>query len=190
MITSRGEKAARVIALYNEGKTMRDIANEVHMSFGNIGDIIKKVNGKENKKTLSIEDKQLVDVAITLDIRADKVEALYREFCRLKGFDDLILAYDGIKQCLPDLMQLYATMKVHNMGPKDMVNALKYTRELPYIENTYDGLINANQILENKKKTSRGELFDLKNKTSKLKNSLRYYQSSLNDKKEQNRIYG
>src|SRR5919204_3209219 len=133
MITSKEEKERRVIELYNEGKTIRDIAKEVHMSFGDIGSIIKKVNGEENKKILSIEaqafqlflqDKQLIDVAITLDIRADKVEALYREFCRLKGFDDLILAYDGIKHCLPDLLQLYATMKLHDMEPEDIVNAL------------------------------------------------------------------
>ena len=58
------------------------------------------------------------------------------------------------------------------MGPKDIVNALKYTRELPYIENIYDGLLNANQILEDKKKSSRGELFAIVNEVSKTKNSL------------------
>src|SRR5919198_2827324 len=176
MITSREEKERRVIELYKQGKTIRDIAKEVHMSFGNISSIIKKVNGEENKKALSIEaqafqlfleGKQLVDVAIILDIRADKVEALFAEFCRLKGFDDLILAYEQIKHCLPDLLQLYATMKVHNMGTKDIMNALKYTRELPYIEKTYDGLIYANQMLEGKKKRSRGELFTWKNERTK-----------------------
>ena len=63
------------------------------MSFGSISEIIKKVNGEENKNKsiesqafrLFLQGKQLVDVAITLDISADKVEALYREFCRLKG---------------------------------------------------------------------------------------------------------
>jgi hypothetical protein len=193
MTTNRGEKERRVIELYKQGKTIRDTAKELHMSFGNISSIIKKENGvEENKKKslesqafqLFLEHKQLVDVAITLDIRADKVEALYIEFCRLKGFDDLILAYDGIKHCVPDLLQLYATMKMYNMETKDIVNALKYTRELPYIESTYDGLINANQILEDKKKNSRGELLALKNEILKSKNSLRYYQSSLKDKRK------
>jgi hypothetical protein len=192
MTTNRGEKERLVIELYKQDKTIRDIAKEVHMSFGDIGSIIKEVNGVEENKNKSLESqafqlflqrKQLVVVAITLDIRADKVEALYREFCRLKGFDDLILAYEEIKHCLRDLLQLYATMKVHNMGPEDIVNALKYTHELPYIENTYDGLINANQILEDKKKSSRGELFALKNEISKSKNSLQYYRSVLKDKR-------
>ena len=38
-----------------------------------------------------------------------------------------------------------------------------------YSQCTYDGLINANQILEDKKKSSRGELFDLKNEITKSK---------------------
>jgi chromosome segregation ATPase len=69
------------------------------------------------------------------------------------------------------------------MGPKDIVDALKYTRELPYIKNKYLGLIDANQTLEDKKKSSRAELFALKNEISESKNSLRYYKSSLKDKK-------
>jgi transposase len=50
MITSREEKERRVIELYNQGKTIRETAKEVHMSFSNISSIIKKVNGEENKK--------------------------------------------------------------------------------------------------------------------------------------------
>jgi hypothetical protein len=192
MFTSRAEKESRVIELYNEGKTIREIAKEVHMSFGSIGDIIKKVNGVEENKNKSLESqafqlflqgKQLVDVAITLDLRADKVEALYREFCRLKGFDDLILAYDEIKHCLPDLLQLYTIMKVHDIDQKDIVNALKYTRELPYIENKYHVLLSQIETLEDKKRISKSELFAVVNEIIKSKDSLRYYQSSLKDKR-------
>jgi transposase len=50
MITSRAEKEARVIELYNQGKTIRDIAREVHMSFGSISEIIKKANGEDKKR--------------------------------------------------------------------------------------------------------------------------------------------
>ena len=39
---NRQEKHQLVVQLYNEGKTMRDIAKEAHMSFGDIGTIIKK----------------------------------------------------------------------------------------------------------------------------------------------------
>ena len=36
---SKTEKEQRVIELYQQGKTIREIAHEVHMSFANIGAI-------------------------------------------------------------------------------------------------------------------------------------------------------
>jgi orotate phosphoribosyltransferase-like protein len=45
---SKTEKQQRVIELYQQGKTVREIAQEVHMSFGDIGFIIKKATGPED----------------------------------------------------------------------------------------------------------------------------------------------
>jgi hypothetical protein len=42
---SRTEKGQRVNELYQQGKTIREIAQEVHMSFGDIGSI-SVCNGK------------------------------------------------------------------------------------------------------------------------------------------------
>ena len=44
---SRTEREEYVIDLYKKGRTIREIAQEVHMSFGSIGDIIKKVRGDD-----------------------------------------------------------------------------------------------------------------------------------------------
>jgi transcriptional regulator len=44
---SRTEKEQRVIQLYEQGKTIREIAHEVHMPFADIGAIKKKVKGCE-----------------------------------------------------------------------------------------------------------------------------------------------
>ena len=46
------EKEKRVIELYKEGKTIREIAQEVHMAFRDISQIIKKFieDTDENKK--------------------------------------------------------------------------------------------------------------------------------------------
>ena len=44
---SRVEKEQRVIELYKQGRSIREIAHEVHMSFGDIGAIIKKVTGSQ-----------------------------------------------------------------------------------------------------------------------------------------------
>jgi hypothetical protein len=48
MMLSRTEKEQRVIELYQQGKNIREIAHEVHMSFGNIGAIERKVNGLQD----------------------------------------------------------------------------------------------------------------------------------------------
>jgi hypothetical protein len=92
---SRTEKEQRVIELYQQGKTIREIAQEVHMSFGNIGSIIRKVTGldgdgdkpkdqEQDKASTTLskdyqafklfsEGKKPLDVAVTLDLKADDV---------------------------------------------------------------------------------------------------------------------
>ena len=44
--SSRAEREQYVIKLYEQGKTIREIAKEVHMSFGSIGAIIRSSKGK------------------------------------------------------------------------------------------------------------------------------------------------
>jgi DNA-binding NarL/FixJ family response regulator len=47
---TRQEREQLVIDLYNQGKTIRDIAKEVRMSFRDIGTILKKEEEKEKQK--------------------------------------------------------------------------------------------------------------------------------------------
>src|ERR687888_1280106 len=114
MITTREEKEARVIELYKQDKNIRDIAKEVHMSFGDIGSIIKKLNGEENKNKslesqafqLFLDGKEPIEVAITLNLNANEVEGLYKEFWRLIGLHELNFAYEQIKDCFQDFLKL------------------------------------------------------------------------------------
>ena len=50
---TRQERERRVLALYNQGKTIREIAKEVRMSFRDIGAILNKA--VEEKKTEGIK---------------------------------------------------------------------------------------------------------------------------------------
>jgi hypothetical protein len=98
---SRTEREKSVIELCQQGKTIREIAHEVHMSFADIGAIKRKVTGlqddnnkpKEQDKipitTLSKETqafalfsdgKKPIEVAIELDLGADSVDRLYQQF--------------------------------------------------------------------------------------------------------------
>jgi DNA invertase Pin-like site-specific DNA recombinase len=48
---TRAEKGQYVIELYKQGRTVREIAKLMHMSFGEIGKILKKIQeGSRNRK--------------------------------------------------------------------------------------------------------------------------------------------
>ena len=91
MVLTRSGKEELVKQLYEEGKTVREIAKEVHMSFGPIGNIIRKTTGdynkdnndevKKSKETEALklfqEGKTPVEAAIILNISSDETEGLY-----------------------------------------------------------------------------------------------------------------
>jgi uncharacterized protein YerC len=54
-----------VIRLLKEGKTIREIAHVVHISFTNIGKIIRKINGQNNNNNgIDLKDKSIETRAI------------------------------------------------------------------------------------------------------------------------------
>ena len=134
---SRTEKEQRVIELYQQGKTIREIAREVHMSFGNIGSIIRKGNRteeddnkpKEQQDKLPLttlskdsqafklfsEGKKPTEVAIKLDLGADEVDRLYQQFWKLEGLYQLNQVYKEIRRYLPSFLKLFNIMKQQKM---------------------------------------------------------------------------
>jgi transposase len=112
---NREERKQYVIELFKQGKTIREIAQDVHMSFGSIGGIIKKVKydadeGKEEEQNKSkdtqalklfSEGKEPIEVAITLDLGADEVNRRYREFWKLKRLYKLTELYEEMRNLLP-----------------------------------------------------------------------------------------
>lgn len=50
--TNRKEKEEKVIELYKQGKTVREIVKIAHMSFGTISSIIKKFTDEETHKIM------------------------------------------------------------------------------------------------------------------------------------------
>jgi transposase len=75
ILLNKHQKKALVIELYNQGKTRRQIAEMVHMSFKDIADIINEITGEDDKRfnkpekskdsrafELFLQDKQSVEV--------------------------------------------------------------------------------------------------------------------------------
>jgi hypothetical protein len=204
---SRTEKEQRVIELYQQGKNIREIAHEVHMSFGNIGAIERKVNGlqddddgKSKKQqdnniphtTLSkdtqafalfSDGKKPIEVAIRLDLKADVVDKLYQQFWKLKGLYQLNLIYKEILRYLPSFLNLFKVMKQQRtMSEQNVVDALKFGKELPHLKDQFQLLVEEINNLEYKRNGLRTVLSALQNQISAAKDSLKSFQSILDQK--------
>jgi hypothetical protein len=93
VLLNKHQKKVLVIELYKQGKTRRQIAETVHMSFKDIADTINEYTGEDRKHVnksekskdsrafeLFLQGKQSVEVAIELDIPADQVEELHVQY--------------------------------------------------------------------------------------------------------------
>ena len=53
---TRQEREQAVIDLYNQGKTIRDIAKEVRMSFRDIGTVLKKEEKEKERQKRQLDN--------------------------------------------------------------------------------------------------------------------------------------
>jgi len=199
---SRVEKEQRVIELYKQGRSIREIAHEVHMSFADIGFIKRKVTGIDDRKSkeqqdkapttlskdtqafaLFSEGKKPTEVAIELDLGADSVDRLYQQFWKLEGLYQLNTLYKEIRRYLPSFLNLFRMMKQQGiMSEQDVVDALKYGKELPHLKDQFQILVEEINDLEYKRNSFRAALSVLQNQISATKDSLKIYQSTIDDK--------
>jgi transposase len=193
---NKTEKKQLVINLYEEGKPIREIAQQAHLSFGTIGKIIKQINAPEkdeaesealsnkSKETkalyLFLHGKRPVEVAIELDLSSVEVEYIQQEFWLLNQLDDLALAYLEVKSHLDLFLRLFQAMKKNKLiNQKDIQTVLKYAaHDLPSLENRVHKLANDVIDLEIKKKEGNAQLMD-------LVEVLNQYQNAIEIKKEQ-----
>jgi hypothetical protein len=103
-LLTRQEKEKLVIDLYKQGKTIREIAKEVHMSFGDIGALAKREFGSEeleiSKDTQALKlfakGTKAIDIAIKLNMPPSQVERLHKEYRSLTGMDELNKIYEEL----------------------------------------------------------------------------------------------
>jgi hypothetical protein len=110
---NRRDKEQLVIELHRQGKTIREIAAAAHLSFTDIGAIIRKIDGRDNNdgvskdiKNKSRETKALwlfsngkkpIEVAVELDLTASEVHDIQEEYWALNDLHELALAYNEIR---------------------------------------------------------------------------------------------
>ena len=182
MSLNKKEKKELVVKLHQENKTIRQIAEIVHMGFKDIGTIIKRIDGQANDIDLSNKSKasqalymfnngkKPIDVAIELDLPESEVCDLQQEFWALHQLYDLPLVYQQLKNDFDSFFELFKLLKKNKMLSKQhILKILRYAgHELPALENKMRKLTNDIIELEFRKKDldntimlQRAQLFDL-----------------------------
>jgi len=152
---------------HQEGKTIREIASAAHLSFSDIGKIIRRVDGQDDKRKdvknkskdtqalyLFSTGKKPVDVAIELDVSASEVQNSLEEFWALNDLHELAFIYNEIRTFLPSFLKLFHCLKNNKMlGEKHIINILRYVgNDLPQLTDRIQCLSNDVINLEGKKK--------------------------------------
>jgi predicted transcriptional regulator len=159
MVNNRSQKEQCVIELYEQGKTIREIAEDVHMSFATIISIIKKHTGedKDKEKTISKDTQAIklfsqgktpVDVVVELDLSPDEASRIYREFWKLKGLHQLDATYEEIKNDMPSSLRLFRMMKKEGFAEKDILELLKHSKQLSSLDLIVDSRRKKVKLLE------------------------------------------
>src|SRR6188472_3351897 len=99
-----------------------------------------------------------------MDLGADVVDKLYQQFWRLEGLYQLNLVNKEIKRYLPSFLKLFKLMKQQRMmSEQDVVDALKFGKELPHLKDQFQLLVEEIDNLEYKKNNSKTVLSALQN---------------------------
>jgi transposase len=190
-----------VLDLYNQGKNIREIAQEARMSFRDIGSILNKADeGREqdnndigNKKQqqeqeqqqqlslstqaykLFSEGKSLIQVAVALNLKESEITRFYKEYCKLNQMHGLNMAYEELKGDIIPFLKLYRSARSAGMNEEHVVNLLRITNDadnLSAVEHRYNGLKQEVNSLEIIKLNLNNNLQDLKNQISTLRKTL------------------
>ena len=167
VVLNRRDKEQVVIRLHQEGKTIREIASAAHLSFTDIGSIVRRIDGQDDKTNdvknkskdtqalyLFSTGKKPVDVAIELDVSASEVQNLLEEFWVLTELHELAFVYDEIKTFMPSFLKLFHCLKNNKMlSEKHISDVLKYVgNDLPQLTDRLQCLSNDIINLEDKKR--------------------------------------
>jgi transposase len=184
---NRKQKEEKVIEFYLEGKTVREIAKIVHMSFSDIGEIIRKYNERKTRENLKgdtiISDetkaiellskgKRPIEVKVLLNISTEEVEIYYEAYWKLIGLHQLYKYYETeIKNDLPSFLKLYSKAKERGIRNDDVVRALRYLDDIQFLGLRSRVLENEIKKLAIRKERLISELTELEFSINKFKNS-------------------
>jgi predicted transcriptional regulator len=198
---TRQEKERLVLEQYNQGKTIRDIAKELRMSFRDIGAILKKASAEENENgqttdkkehhpPLSVsaksykhfsEGKTLVDVAVSLNLTQPEVTQFYREYWDLMKLHCLNKIYEDLGEDIGAFLKLYALCNSAGFDKKRVVELLKMADDnLQGFEYRYNLIKEEVNALAHRKVNIQKDIKNHEREIGALKKIQNYYQRTSN----------
>ena len=158
------------------------------MSFSVIGEIVKEYNEPKTRESLkgdtitsdetkAIElfskGKRPIEVKIALNIKVpEEVEIYYKAYWKLVGLHQLYKYYEtGIKNDLHSFLKLYSKAKELGISNDDVIRALKYLNDIPFLGIRFKQLENKIKNLTIRKEHLISELDELEFSINKFKNS-------------------
>ena len=160
ILLNKFEKEKRVIELHKKGKTIRDIAKEVHMSFRDISKIIKDYDKKMRletkigeKKTrtkkrsissrifiLFKEGKKIDEAKVLLDIPFKLAIRYWVQYLKSIRMFESFEFYQDHSYDIPTLLSINTFMKRNNISGKDIVNVLRSANDVINLNNSISNL--------------------------------------------------
>jgi hypothetical protein len=197
VMLNKKDKEQLVIKFYQDGAPIREIARQVHLSFGSIGKIIRTINSgdgncsSKSKSTKALwmfkNGKKPIEVAIELDMSASEVEDLRQEFWALNQLHELGFLFNEIKYYLPSFIKLFNLLKRNKMlGDGYITKFLRYANyDLPTLENKIQGLTGDVIELELKKRDLNNTITLWSAQLRDLGQTIEQYQKAIEIKKQQ-----
>jgi hypothetical protein len=188
---TKQERERLVLELYNQGKTIREIAKQARMSFRDIGVMLNKEveeektkglkegqdttmekQGQDEQQQLSLsaqayklfsEGKTPLQVSIALNLRESEATQFYKEYWKLNQLYNLSMVYEEIKDDIEYFLKLYKLAKTKGMDVEQIVNLLKIANnDLLAIEEQLKKLRNDVSVLQSQKRICERNLYQLK----------------------------
>ena len=200
VILNKKEKEELVVKLHQENKTIRQIAEIVHMSFKDIGAIIRRIDGQTNDDNINFNKskatqalhlfkngRKQLEVAIELDISYSEVIDLQQEYWALKELYDLPLVYQELKHDFDSFLKLFKLIKKHKLlSEQHILKILRYAgHDLPSLESKIRKLTSDVIDLELRKKDLSNTIMLQRAQLSDLGQVITKYQDSIDNKKQQ-----
>jgi hypothetical protein len=204
VLLSRPEKEKLVLEMYSQGKTYKQIAQEVRISPRDIGKILNKsAVGSEKEKNgrndnlpsakayeLFRNGESPVEVAIALNLRQSETERFYKEFLKLNGWNKLARIHEALKDDIEHFVKLFRLCQIEEISPKDVIKLLeiannKNGRGLKRIENRYESLKEEINSLEVIRLDLNKDLRNLQNQIKALTRVVNSLQLNSNEEQRQ-----